>query len=305
MIIPIFIFGNPHLALLFGCTWEKNKLLIILLRKSTLSRHIIHHSFSKNIKVYWFKQDLNVYIWSLTKTKINHAVGKKQLCYTKNETFNPRSELTSMTSTNSRAGRGMANISTAFNRSAFPSRRSKDFFDTLHRSCVEENHHLQNLTQWANIEIFSSSHSEPSWHYWNMNCSFLLNQSISFVFMIKKIKKQAIFLMSLLKWPHWLLLLHQSVPGIFGLQWHVLLWLPVHNHEIKRKPGNVGSRSRTGSTVSGNMAKLCVSEGHFGYGWRYWIFYVSLLWLCWSCLAESNCLLVIHYDDTSFCIFKR
>lgn len=46
----------------------------------------------------------------------------------------------------------------------------------------------------------------------------LFGQSISFVFVIKKIKKQTIFLMPLLKWPHWLLLLHRPAQAILGWQ---------------------------------------------------------------------------------------
>lgn len=100
------------------------------------------------------------------------------MCYTETETFNLRSELTSMTDTNSRPGSVMVSISAAFNYSAFPSRRSKDFCYTVHQPHDGENHYVRNLIQWTNIKNFSSSHSEPSWHYWNMNCSYLVNQLV-------------------------------------------------------------------------------------------------------------------------------
>lgn len=89
----------------------------------------------------------------------------RQLCYTETETFKLRSELTSRTDTNSRPGSGMVNISAAFNYPAFPSRRSKDSCNTVHQSYDGEFHYVRNLIQWANIKNFSSSHSEPSWHY--------------------------------------------------------------------------------------------------------------------------------------------
>ena len=77
-----------------------------------------------------------------------------------------------------------------------------------------------------------------------------------------KIKKQAIWLMPLLKWPHLLCLLRGPVQVILGWQWYnVLWWLRVHNHQIKRKEGHVCSRSRTSSTVGGGIwAKFHVSE---------------------------------------------
>lgn len=146
----------------FWGTQEKNKLLIILLRKSMLSRHIIHHSYSKNIKVYWFKKDLNIYIWSLTKAKINQALSKRQLYYTKNENFKWRLEPTSVICTKS--GRVMVDTLVAFNYSAFLSRRSKDFYNIAHlvikKLIIYSIYHLD--------QISNSSHSEPSWHYWNM-----------------------------------------------------------------------------------------------------------------------------------------
>ena len=73
--------------------------------------------------------------------------------FTKNKTFNPRSELTSMTGTNSRPSRGMENILAAFSHSIFSSRRSEDFCNTLHLS---SDRYVQNLTQEQTPGTFPS-----------------------------------------------------------------------------------------------------------------------------------------------------
>lgn len=92
-------------------------------------------------------------------------------------------------------------------------------------------------------------------HYWNRNWSCLACPSVSFVFVIKKCKKQEILLMLLLQWSHSLWPLHCPLQGILSWQWYSVCGDWLRNHQIKRKQSSVGSRLRTGSMVNETLSQ--------------------------------------------------